>query len=129
MTLLKILQVKEVEGDYSALDRAPTASPEDYAYGIFSEMSEESELGSFARLRQESPLFSLSSDMGKYIRNNQLEEKVVAVVNKGKKDYISGEKVSFLNQEQTQQFFANVETLNYPQYAIMKKFNENLRKE
>jgi hypothetical protein len=131
MTLLKILKVKDVEGDYSALDKSPTASPEVHAYGVFSKIDKDSEIGSFARLRQESPLFSLPAQLGIYIRNNRLEEEVSAVVDKGDKDYISGEdKINFIGKKDlTKLFSANVDTLNYPQYAIMKRFNENLKKE
>ena len=127
MTLLKILKVENVEGDYSALNRCPSACPEVYAYGIFSEIEKESELGHFARLRQESPLFSLPAQLGVYIRNHGLEEEIVAVVNKSDKDYISGKKVNFLDKSQTKQFSAYVETLNYPQYAIIKRSNEKLK--
>ena len=129
MTLLKILKVENVEGDYSALNRCPNACPEVYAYGIFSEIEKESELGHFARLRQESPLFSLPAQLGVYIRNHGLEEEIVAVVNKSDKDYISGKKVNFLDKSQTKQFSAYVDTLNWPQYEILKGFNKNLKQE
>ena len=129
MTLLKILKVENVEGDYSALDIHPGASPEDYTYGIFSEIEKDSELGHFARLRQESPLFSLPAQLGVYIRNHGLEEEIVAVVNKSDKDYISGKKVNFLDKSQTKQFSAYVDTLNWPQYEILKGFNKNLKQE
>ena len=130
MSLLKILKVKNVEGDYSALDRCPGSSPEVYAYGIFSEIDRESGFGTFARLRQESPLFSLPAQMGVYVMNRGLEEEVTAVVNKKNKDYICTEdKISFFNGDQTKLFSAHVDVLNYPQYAIMKRFNENLKQE
>jgi hypothetical protein len=129
MTLLKILKVENVEGDYSFLAKHPNSSPENYAYGIFSEVDGESEIGKFARLRQESPLFSLSSQMGSYIKNHQLEKQVVAVLNKNDKDYISGDKVHFLSKDETKLFSAKIESLVYPQYGIMKRFNENLKQE
>ncbi len=129
MTLLKILKVENVEGDYSFLAKHPNSSPENYAYGIFSEIDTENESNSFARLRQESPLFSLSSQMGSYIKNQGLEKQVVAVVNKNDKDYISGDSIYFFNKDQTELFSAKVESLVYPQYAIMKRFNENLKSE
>ncbi|MBT4651623.1 hypothetical protein HOC13_03820 [Candidatus Woesearchaeota archaeon] len=129
MTLLKILKVENVEGDYSALEMGSGSSPEVYAYGIFSEIERESGPGTFARLRQESPLFSLLKDLGSYIQRTSSGEDIVAVVNKQDKDYISDKKVCFFNQEQTKLFSTYIDTLTWPQYEIMKKFNENLKQE
>jgi len=130
MTLLKrILKVENVEGDYSALIRDPGSSPEVYAYGIFSEIEKESGLGTFARLKQESPLFSLPKDLADYVQENHSEEDIAAVVNKHNKDYISGDKVCFFNKDQTKIFSAYVNTLTFPQYSILKERNENLKKE
>ncbi|MBT7902383.1 hypothetical protein HN587_00865 [Candidatus Woesearchaeota archaeon] len=130
MSLLKILRVECVDGNYNELDMDSHSVPEVYAYGLFSELNTITQTKPTAHLRQESPLFSRLNKLGEYISKTHSDnDDIIAVTNSHGKKYISAEKIIFLNNNQTFAFTAYITNLTYPQYALVKSIYDKIKKE